>query len=343
MQEGVPRHFRVILGGRSADQRSSLGGPENRFQTLLWIYEALDSYGLDSAELARRCSFPALQGDEERHLAVSGGQDSLALVVLALLCGQQPVAHHVDHGLRPGSDREAEHVERELSKLSVELRRHRVEVRSGPNLEERARAARFGVLPVGISTGHTVDDQAETVLINLLRGTSSAGIAAMRPGATHPILGIRRSETAMICRALDLVPIDDQSNRDLSFLRNRIRHEVIPLLCDVAKRDVTPLLARTAAQVRSDIDLVDALIGERSISTVAELRAMDERLARRLLREKIGAVSSLVLSSFHAQRALDVGLSRIRSTSLPNGYSLTMERDGLVLRNAHGQVLWSCR
>jgi tRNA(Ile)-lysidine synthase len=342
-QGSVQRVFRVIEGDCDEEQVVGRDWVKDLDRREHRILESLTAYGLDGNDLVGRCRFPDPQRGMTLHLAVSGGCDSLALVVLALLCGHRPIAHHVDHGMRVGSEQEADLVESELEKLSVSLCRHRVEVKSGPNLEERARDARFGELPEGVATGHTVDDQAETVLINLLRGTSSSGIAAMKPGFSHPILGIRRRETTMICRALDLVPLEDPSNLDPTILRNRVRHEVLPLLSDIARREVNPLLARTASQVRDDVELMDFLIGERTLSTLKEFQGMNELLARRLLRKKIHSVSGLYLSSFHTQRALEVGLSQARSTSLPKGHTLTMQKDGLVLRNADGEVLWCCR
>jgi tRNA(Ile)-lysidine synthase len=114
-------------------------------------------------------------------------------------------------------------------RFGATFRAARVDVEPGPNLEARARHARFAVLPAGTLTGHTLDDQAETVILNLLRGSGLDGLAAMRV-ETHPLLGIRRSETHQLCAAVGLQPVEDPSNADPTFLRNRIRHEVMPLL-----------------------------------------------------------------------------------------------------------------
>ncbi len=115
------------------------------------------------------------------------------------------------------------------------------------------------MLPADVLTGHTADDQAETVLINLLRGAGASGLAAMRPGPTKPLLALRRAETVALCADLGLDPVIDPSNADRRFLRNRVREEVLPLLCDVAKRDVVPLLLRTGELLRDDDDLLDEL------------------------------------------------------------------------------------
>ena len=122
----------------------------------------------------------------------------------------------------------------------------RVTVGAGPNLEARARAARRAALPPGPATGHTMDDQAETVLLNLMRGAGLDGLAAMRPGPVHPMLALRRSETHGPVRAARPRPGDDPSNADRRFVRNRVRHELFPLARDIAGRDLVPVLARQA-------------------------------------------------------------------------------------------------
>ena len=197
------------------------------------------------AALLGRCTFPAA-GD---HLVcgVSGGADSLALLVLATAAGCRVTAVHVDHGLRPGSAAEAAVVAAAAARFGAGFRSERVEVADGPNLEARARAARLGVLGDGAATGHTADDQAETVLANLLRGAGVHGLAGMRAGPTHPILALRRAETVDLCAHLGLEPVHDPTNRDPRFQRNRIRAELLPLCADIAGRDVVPVLARQAA------------------------------------------------------------------------------------------------
>ena len=92
----------------------------------------------------------------------------------------------------------------------------------------------------GVATGHTMDDQAETVLVNLLRGAGADGLAGMEPGPRHPLLGLRRRETHALCAAAGLVPVCDPSNDDPAFVRNRVRHELLPLCADVAGRDPVP-------------------------------------------------------------------------------------------------------
>jgi len=203
-----------------------------------------------------RCTFPP--AGEPLICAVSGGADSLALLVLATASGCRVTAVHVDHGLRPGSDNEAELVEAAAKVLGAEFQAIRVEVGAGPNTEARAREARKAALASSAATGHTMDDQAETVLIRLLRGTGPDGLAAMRPGYGHPLLSLRRAETRSITEAAGLVAFEDPSNRDPSILRNRVRHELLPLCSELVGRDVTPLFARLATLAAADSDLLSA-------------------------------------------------------------------------------------
>ena len=145
---------------------------------------------------------------------MSGGADSLALLALAVAAGCEVTAVHVDHGLRPGSDEEAAVVEAAAAALGAGFRSVRVHVEPGPNLEARARAARHHALGAGALVGHTVDDQAETVLGNLMRGAGPEGLAGIRADDRHPILGLRRAETEALCRALGLAVVEDPSNQD---------------------------------------------------------------------------------------------------------------------------------
>ena len=131
--------------------------------------------------------------------------------------------------------------------------------RPGPNLEARARAARQSALPAGALTGHTADDQAETVLLRLLRGSGGDGLSGIEPGPLHPILALRRSETEAVCAELGIEPVRDASNASPAMWRNRVRHELLPLANEIAGRDLTPILARTAGLLRDDGAILDQL------------------------------------------------------------------------------------
>jgi tRNA(Ile)-lysidine synthase len=234
-----------------------------------------------AADLLGRCTFPP--AGTEVTCAVSGGADSLALLVLAVAGGCRATAVHVDHGLRPGSAAEADVVRRAAEWLGAGFRAERVAVEPGPNLEARARAARFAVLPPGVLTGHTADDQAETVLLNLMRGAGLDGLAGMAE-AGHPILGLRRWETRDLCRSVGLEWVEDPSNADPVHRRNRVRAELLPLLDDIAGRDVAPVLARQAGVVRSEGALLDALAADLDPTNAGALAAAPVALARRALR-----------------------------------------------------------
>ncbi len=231
--------------------------------------------------LLPRCTFAA-PGTPLR-CGVSGGADSLALLVLALAAGLEVTAVHVDHGLRRGSAAEADLVAGHAARLGSAFEGHRAEVPPGPNLEARARAARRRLLD-GAATGHTADDQAETVLGNLLRGAGPDGVAGMRPGPRHPILGLRRRETHQLCTDLGLAVVRDPTNDDPAHRRNRLRHEALPLLADIGARDPVPLLVRAADHARAAVDELDRQAATLEVTDAAALREAPVELARRAVR-----------------------------------------------------------
>ena len=216
-----------------------------------------------------RCRFP----DPGASLVcgVSGGADSLALLVLAVAAGCEVTAVHVDHGLRAGSEHEAQLVARAAELLGARFRSERVELEPGPNLEARARAARLGVLGPAAALGHTADDRAETILMNLIRGAGLDGLAGIRPGVRHPIVELRRTETEAVCALEGLDPFHDPSNLDPAFLRNRVRHELLPLLRDLADRDAVPLLVRQGDLLA---DVADHLRAEAARIDVTDARGL---------------------------------------------------------------------
>jgi tRNA(Ile)-lysidine synthase len=267
--------------------------------------------------------------DEPVVAGVSGGADSMALLVLALHAGCAVTAVHVDHGLRPGSAAEAGPVAELASRLGAAFRAVTVEVAPGPNLEARARAARLEALGPGAMTGHTADDQAETVLLRLLRGAGLDGLSAMRPGPTKPILALRRRETRGLCAALDLAVLDDPSNTDPGFARNRIRAEVLPLLDDIGDRDTAALLARAAALLDDDARFLDELALEIDPTSAAVLRAAPAPLARRAVRRWL-AVSGYPPDLATVERVLAV--ARGDATGTEVGTGRRVRRSGGVLR-----------
>ena len=233
----------------------------------------------------RRCTFPP--PGEAVACAVSGGPDSLALLVLAAAAGLDVTAVHVDHGIRPGSGDEAAVVAEAAAAAGARFAGETVAVVPGPNLEARARRARYGVLPADALLGHTADDRAETVLLNLLRGAGVRGAAAMPPEPRRPLLALRRADTLEVCRLAGLTPVLDESNLDPAMRRNRVRHEVLPLLDDVFERDVTPLLCRHADLAAEAAEALDAAAADLDPTDGAALAAAPRALARWALRRWI--------------------------------------------------------
>ena len=200
-------------------------------------------------------------------VALSGGADSLALTAAAAPL-RPTTALIVDHGLQPGSDSVAEAARLqalELGCVAARVLSVRVGDEGGP--EAAARTARYGALAAArdgapVLLAHTLDDQAETVLLGLGRGSGPRSIAGMRaadPPWFRPLLGQRRADTRAACAELGLRHFEDPHNVDPRFTRVRLRTEVLPLLEEVLGGGVAEALARTADALREDNDLLDAL------------------------------------------------------------------------------------
>jgi tRNA(Ile)-lysidine synthase len=219
--------------------------------------------------------------------AVSGGADSLCLlhtlVRLRRLLRIQVVCFHFDHRLRAGSERDATYVRGQARRLGVPfvLRRATSRPARGESVEAWARTARYRALfevaeettAVAAAVGHTADDQAETVLMALLRGgglEALAGMEPVSPPVIRPLLGVSRAETEAFCRSLRLRPRSDPANRDRSHLRVAIRLAILPLLSEEAGRDVRPAIVRTAALLRQDARLLERLAGEAARDVVVK-------------------------------------------------------------------------
>ena len=283
-----------------------------------------------------RCDFPA--PGSEVTCAVSGGPDSTALLALAVAADCRVTALHVDHGLRSGSADEAGTVHEAARQLGAAVRSLRVSVEPGPNVEARARAARYGVLPNDVCTGHTADDQAETVILHLLRGSGTRGLAGMRsgldhPGVRRPILGLRRAETVALCAALGLTVVTDPSNHDPSHRRNRVRAEVLPLLGDVAERDVVSILARQAQLLREDDDLLDQLASGLDPTDAVALTEAPLALARRAVRAWLTRADPLHRPPDGAavQRVLDVAAGAAVACEVHGGTRVARSHQRLAI------------
>jgi tRNA(Ile)-lysidine synthase len=266
-------------------------------------------------------------------VACSGGTDSLALLALAAAAGLDPVAVHVDHGVRPGSGRDAPEVARAAAGWGARCRSVQVRVEPGGNLEARARDVRYAALERArveagaevVLVAHTADDQAETVLLNLLRGSASAGLGAMavrRGRVVRPLLGLRRADTAEICHRLAVAPVVDPMNADLSYRRVWLRREVIPALERSAGRDLVAVLARQASILRAESDLLDQLARDALAAAGgteprgAAVAALTPALARRVVRSWLGAPPP---SLDEVERVLAVARGERRATELAGG------------------------
>ncbi|RAV15085.1 tRNA lysidine(34) synthetase TilS [Mycolicibacterium sp. GF69] len=237
--------------------------------------------------------------DDRWCVALSGGADSLALTAVA--ADTKPtVALIVDHQLQANSAtvaRTAQQQALSVGCVTAQVVRADVGTEGGP--EAAARTARYRALELArnglpVLLGHTLDDQAETVLLGLGRGSGPRSIAGMRvcdPPWYRPLLGMRRTTTRAACAELGLTPWQDPHNTDRRFTRVRLRQEVLPLLEDVLGGGVAEALARTAGALRADTDTLDelaehALAGlcrEDGLDT-AELALLPEALRRRVIR-----------------------------------------------------------
>lgn len=221
-------------------------------------------------------------------VALSGGADSLALTAAAVAEAAAVRALVVDHRLQDGSGEVAAAAAAHARALGC-ARADVVPVQvTGPGgLEAAARAARYAALDAGrdghpVLLGHTLDDQAETVLLGLGRGSggrSIRGMAGFDAPWGRPLLGVRRATTRLACAELGLTPYEDPHNDDPGFTRVRLRTEVLPLLEDVLGGGVAPALARTAQQLREDGEMLDTLARQ----TLASARDGNDLVVERLL------------------------------------------------------------
>jgi tRNA(Ile)-lysidine synthase len=263
-----------------------------------------------------------LAGGETVLVGVSGGADSVAL--LHLLVGLAEAWRlrlhvlHVDHQLRTDSSRDADFVREIGTRLGVPVDVATVTVDSRGSLEAAARAARYAALEAGaarvgahrVALGHTADDQAETVLMRLLEGAGVRGLAGIPPVRgrfIRPLIELRRAALEAELQRAALTWVEDPTNRDPKFLRNRIRHELLPLLADSYSPGITGTLTRVSALAR---DTVAALDGAAEIELerlgtfgagavtlpLPALRALPRQVAAEILRraaERLGGRASL--------------------------------------------------
>lgn len=270
------------------------------------------------SELQDRCVFPP--SGTEVDCAVSGGADSLALLLLAVNSGLKVTAWHVDHGLRETSSDEGRMVFEVATDLGVKAHCVKAFIEDGPNLEARARDARRKVLPSQVLTGHTADDQAETVLLNLLRGSGVQGAAGIGEPHRRPILDLRRSETKSLCLSAKLDPVNDPMNLDPRFTRNRIRNEVIPLLTEVAGRDSVSMLARHANLAGEASGILGDLVKNLDITDVRSVDDTPDPVVKFAIQEWLTDKIGLPADSSSINRVLQIVRGEIKGTEIHGGF-----------------------
>lgn len=314
--------------------------------------------GPDPAVAAVRSAVrPGLRDDPGPVLvACSGGADSLALAAAVAFeaprAGCPAGAVTVDHGLQPGSAERASATAALLRGLGLDpvlVVAVQVGATGGP--EGAARDARHAALRTAaaergarVALGHTLDDQAETVLLGLARGSgprSVAGMVAWRTPFWRPLLGVGRATTRRACAAQGLPVWDDPWNTDPRYTRARLRAEVLPLLEDTLGGGVAAALARTAAMVREDVDALDALAAEslRSLADprglpAARLAGLPAALRRRVLRGWLAAAGVPDLQAVHlaAVDALVTGWHGQGRVDLPGGSGVTRASGTLAVQ-----------
>ncbi|HXH79630.1 tRNA lysidine(34) synthetase TilS [Nocardioides sp.] len=291
-------------------------------------------------------------------VACSGGADSVALLSATVHEGRKRalrvVGVTVDHGLQEGSAARADEVVAQMAAMGAdETMTATVSVEAaGIGPEAAARQARYAVLEevaerlgaAVVLLGHTLDDQAETVLLGLARGSGGRSLAGMRRGFdvfARPLLDVRRDDTVTACQVEGLTVWQDPHNSDPAYTRVRVRRRVLPLLEDELGPGVATTLARTADQLRADMALLDELAeevhvrvaGPRGLS-IPLLTPQHPALRRRVIRsaallagapaselfhEHVLAVDAL-LTDWHGQKWID----------LP-GHLRAVRRDGLLV------------
>lgn len=298
--------------------------------------------------------------------ACSGGADSLALAAalafVAPRMGLRAGGVTVDHGLQDGSARRADQVADTMASfgMSVVLSRA-VTVTGGGGPEAAARTARYQALAdaaaetgaKAVLLGHTLDDQAETVLLGLARGSGARSLAGMPPCRgvlRRPLLGVRRAVTRDACAALGLDPWQDPHNADRRYARVRVRLDALPALEAALGPGVAEALARTADQLRADSEILETLATERIFAdsplTAGSLAELPDAMLTRVLRSAaiaagcpagaltaghVDRIAGLV-TDWHGQRWID----------LPGGVRAS-RRDGVVSftgRSPGGTARW---
>ncbi|WP_080796728.1 tRNA lysidine(34) synthetase TilS [Corynebacterium pacaense] len=261
------------------------------------------------------------------HIGLSGGPDSLALLAATLAEGAEVTAICIDHDLQPGSAAVSENAAAQARAMGAGAIIRRVEV-AGKSMEAAAREARyraFAELTDSIWVAHTMDDQAETLLLRGLRGNPGGMLVRTRLDSVdviRPLLGIRRADTHGACAELGLRPWSDPHNTDRGFRRIAIRERVLPLLGEISGGDAVPALALAASRAAEDSGVLEAGVEKRCgewldgfpVALAAEPTAVRHRMLAHFLRTGGVAVTSRIidavdrlLTHWHGQGGVAVG------------------------------------
>ena len=325
---------------------------------------------------------PLLDPGSRVLVGVSGGADSMALVHLLAALRQEfrltLVAAYVDHGLRPEeTPAERACVQAAADRLGIGWETTAVDVSGHAraermSLEHAARELRYRALAgIGrrlgcdwLAVGHTADDQVEEVLLRLLRGAGRKGLAGMQPRSgrvIRPLLGVRKAELLAYLADKGLGFCTDSSNTDRRFLRNRIRHHLLPLLETDYDAGVRRALAKTAANLSADEDLLASLVEAHWLETVewqetavaerpvvllrrAPFRGLHPALQRRLVERLLWRVGDTARYA-HILAVVQAALDGCTGSELhlSRGLRVTVGRDALRFAYPQGQGPWRGR
>lgn len=300
----------------------------------------------------------------------SGGPDSLCLLDMLVRSGYPVVAAHLNHQLRSEAEEEAGQVTALAKMVGAELVFGRAEVRqfcaaNHMTIEEGARAIRYGFLydlarkrqAQAVVVGHTADDQAETVFMHLLRGAGMAGLSGMRYRSqaegwdaaiplARPLLNWTRAETVAYCEGRGLQPVEDLSNLDTTYFRNRLRHELLPILEQYNPR-IKQNLRRMATVLAADEDLLRDLTENAWQACMLETVGTAVAFSRtRLLEQPLGLLRRLLRRAIRNLRPtlrdidfanIERGVNFIHNPTqthqmeLQSGLFLLLENDRVIL------------
>lgn len=298
-------------------------------------------------------------------IALSGGPDSVALLHLLLALkrrfGYRLAAAHLNHGLRGSeSDRDEAFVRQLCAESDVELIAELADDldRQMPNLEERARERRHAFLARVadqrgarfVALAHHADDQAETVMLRLLRGAGATGLAAMSPAGPgkliRPMLTLTRAQIERYLAATGARSVNDSSNRSRALLRNRVRMDLLPAL----ERDYSPGLARRLVDLASEMRDLDTLLasladaelagmlqadGNMNITKLGGLNpALVAAVLRRFITSRLGSLRGLTRAHVEAVRSLCLTGPANGKSSLPGGWRARREYRTLCIERA---------